>query len=348
MIVDFKALAAPFDPSAVSWRVGSTTKDKSKGMALAYIDARDVMDRLDAVVGPANWRDEYQELAGFVTCKLGIKVGGEWVWKTDGAGKTDVEAEKGMLSDAFKRAAVKWSIGRYLYALESPWVALEARGNSYVISADGLEKLRKLLERKAKEMPAPTIPTVQPSTPAASVAASYASPLAKDEKSLDLAKVRDGAALAKALERFGEATKTPRPKPVAPPSRVDAIPTVQPSAPEPGSSESSAISAALLRRLDLQEALIARTIKPKAGVKGTTLPDALQAITHWKTDARNVWNDLTGIDKRRVDARRKEIEALIRKLTGDGNTEKQEAVIVDPETGERVDASTGELLEAAQ
>ncbi len=140
----FTALAAPFAPEAISWRVGSTSKDKSKGMALAYIDARDVMDRLDAVIGPENWRDEYQEIAGFVVCKLWVRIGDEWVWKCDGAGKTDVEAEKGMLSDAFKRTAVKWGVGRYLYSLDSPWVKL----NEYKqIEKSEYPKLEALLRR---------------------------------------------------------------------------------------------------------------------------------------------------------------------------------------------------------
>lgn len=38
-------LAAPFPPENVSWRVGSTTQDKKKGMALAFIDARDAISR---------------------------------------------------------------------------------------------------------------------------------------------------------------------------------------------------------------------------------------------------------------------------------------------------------------
>ena len=33
------ALAAPFSPTAISWRVGSMNKDKTKAMALAYVDA---------------------------------------------------------------------------------------------------------------------------------------------------------------------------------------------------------------------------------------------------------------------------------------------------------------------
>ena len=92
-------------------------------MALAYLDARDVMDRLDLVCGPENWQSEYVETAkGRVICKIGIRVTDDWVWKSDGAGDTAVEGEKGGISDAFKRAAVHWGIGRYLYRLSAPWV----------------------------------------------------------------------------------------------------------------------------------------------------------------------------------------------------------------------------------
>ena len=52
------ALAKPFAPSEIEWRVGSTSRDKRSGIALAYIDARAVMDRFDEVMGP-NWKREY-------------------------------------------------------------------------------------------------------------------------------------------------------------------------------------------------------------------------------------------------------------------------------------------------
>lgn len=146
----FVALAAPFPPDRVSWRVGSTMADKKKGMALAYIDARDVMDRLDAVVGPANWRRVHPHANGRTLCSLEIKIGGEWVAKEDGAGDTDVEAEKGALSDAFKRAAVNWGIGRYLYDLPSPWVEIEPAGKSFRIAAKEHEGLQTLLKRDAR------------------------------------------------------------------------------------------------------------------------------------------------------------------------------------------------------
>lgn len=138
-------LKAPFPPERVSWRVGSTNGDKTRGLALAYIDARDVMERLDAVCGPAGWQRSYPHANGKTVCSIGIKIDGEWIWKADGAGDTDVEAEKGALSDAFKRAAVNWGIGRYLYDLDSPWVELEPAGRSFRIKESEQAKLRALL-----------------------------------------------------------------------------------------------------------------------------------------------------------------------------------------------------------
>jgi len=121
----FHVLSQPFNPSQVSWRVGSTNGEKTKGLALAYIDARDVMERLDAVVGPLNWQDRYEVHGGKTICYLSIRIEGEWITKADAAGDSAVEAEKGAISDAFKRAAVKFGIGRYLYNLDNVWVELE-------------------------------------------------------------------------------------------------------------------------------------------------------------------------------------------------------------------------------
>lgn len=127
-------LIAPFPAEQIHWRVGSITKDGSKGMALAYLDARNVMNRLDRTVGPQNWEDDYKEVMGRIVCNLRVRLDGEWVTKSDGAGDTDFEAEKGGLSDAFKRAAVKFGIGRYLYDLPTVWCEVEQRGRTSVIT----------------------------------------------------------------------------------------------------------------------------------------------------------------------------------------------------------------------
>lgn len=132
MTIDIAALSAEFPRSAVSWRAQSVTRDGSKAMALAYIDARDVMGRLDDVCGPENWSDSYVETAkGRVIATIAIRTDDGWVSKSDGAGDTDIEGDKGGISDAFKRAAVKWGIGRYLYATATPWVPCDSYESEY-------------------------------------------------------------------------------------------------------------------------------------------------------------------------------------------------------------------------
>lgn len=179
-MIDFQALAAPFPPDAVSWRVGTSNKKKrqketgdnfakaTKGIALAYLDARDVMGRLDDVCGPGGWQNRYSHTAGKTVCDIGIKVDDEWVWKADGAGDSDIEAEKGALSDAFKRAAVRWGIGRYLYAVSSPWCDLDER--EQITEADR-KKLRALLTNAASvSNPALTVSvSVEPTAPSGSL-----------------------------------------------------------------------------------------------------------------------------------------------------------------------------------
>jgi len=128
--MDLVQLKKPFPVNSIRWRVGATTSDKSKGIALAYIDARDVMGRLDEVCGPENWQCRYPFTG---CCEVGIKVESEWIWKANGAGVTDYEAEKGQYSDSFKRAAVLWGIGQYLYDLPNVWVPIKQKGRSYVI-----------------------------------------------------------------------------------------------------------------------------------------------------------------------------------------------------------------------
>ena len=129
-----KQLKEPFNANVVHWRIGATNAKKlakelgkdikpweaTKGIALAYITARDVMKRLDEVCGD-NWQAEYP-FAG--CCRIGIKIDGEWLWRSNGAGETAVEGEKGQYSDAFKRAAVLWGVGRYLYYLPNVWCDL--------------------------------------------------------------------------------------------------------------------------------------------------------------------------------------------------------------------------------
>jgi len=82
-------LRKPFPREVVRQRKGP------QGKMLDYIDSRQVMDRLDASVGPENWQTRFHEVAGKVCCELGVRINNEWVWKADGAGETSIEGEKG-------------------------------------------------------------------------------------------------------------------------------------------------------------------------------------------------------------------------------------------------------------
>lgn len=118
-------LAAPFPPDVIGWK--AQTVKGERALAVAYIDARDVMDRLDAVLGVEGWQDAYTVLAdGNVVCRLALHIGKDWIAKEDVGSESEQQDEgdkrKASFSDAFKRVAVKFGIGRYLYRLPAQWV----------------------------------------------------------------------------------------------------------------------------------------------------------------------------------------------------------------------------------
>lgn len=120
-----------FPAEDIEWRLQSCGKNGNGfwGMALAYVTNRAIMNRLDEVCGPENWKNEFTSAPdGGVLCGLSIRIDGEWVTKWDGAENTNIEAVKGGLSGSMKRAAVQWGIGRYLYLLEESWVKADDKG----------------------------------------------------------------------------------------------------------------------------------------------------------------------------------------------------------------------------
>lgn len=122
---------------AYHWRIQSI--GEYGATCVAYIDARDAQDLLDEVVGPDKWQSNFKEVAGKVYGGISIKIGDEWITKWDCGTESNMEAEKGQASDAFKRACVQWGIGRFLYRLDI--VKLKTRkhtnGKLYPITSDG-------------------------------------------------------------------------------------------------------------------------------------------------------------------------------------------------------------------
>jgi hypothetical protein len=128
-------LKAPFSPLEIEWRVGSTNRDKTKGLAVAYVTNRAIQNRLDEVFGCFGWENEFKEWRGTSQlCGISVLHEGDWITKWDGADDSNKEATKGGLSDAMKRAAYQWGIGRYLYELPQTWKPITKKGNSYVLT----------------------------------------------------------------------------------------------------------------------------------------------------------------------------------------------------------------------
>lgn len=142
-----RQLREPFDPKDVDFRVqGRANEQTGRAQVVAYIDARAVQDRLDAVVGAGNWSFDWQPLVidkGEVMVAKGtLTIYG--VSKSDAGSASNFEQSLGAVSHCFKRSAVHWGIGRYLYNLPMAWVAVEKGGR---IPENVLRELRAKLPR---------------------------------------------------------------------------------------------------------------------------------------------------------------------------------------------------------
>jgi hypothetical protein len=149
------ALAEPFDPAEVKFKPQAVKGERA--LAIAYVDARVVMDRLDDVLGVGNWQDEFAVLPAMpgdkaeeVMCRLSVRIGDEWVTKCDVGGESDQpdggDKRKAAFSDALKRTAVKFGIGRYLYRLPQQWLDFDP--TKKVFAPTALEQARKMLAPK--------------------------------------------------------------------------------------------------------------------------------------------------------------------------------------------------------
>ena len=153
------ALSSPFEPREIKFKPQMVKNNRA--LAMAYIDARLIQDRLDEVLGVENWQDQYDILTdGSVMCRLRIRLGGRWITKSD-VGSPSEQPDSGdrlkaAFSDALKRAAVKFGIGRYLYRLPAQWV-----------DYDPVKKqLTQLPQLPAFALPTPKAPPAKATKPA--------------------------------------------------------------------------------------------------------------------------------------------------------------------------------------
>ena len=139
-------LEAKFDDKDLEWM--PKMKRNGRQMWLCYIDARAVEKRLDDVVGMGNWHDEYERWGQGrgVLCKLTIF----GVTKQDAADESDIESTKGGVSNALKRAAVKFGVGRYLYDGEPIWLPEDERPQGRFV-----EPVAPVARQQRRQQPSP-------------------------------------------------------------------------------------------------------------------------------------------------------------------------------------------------
>lgn len=141
--MDLSKLTDPFAMENIEWRVSRAGmgRDGIFCLVLAYVTARAIQARFDAVCGPENWRLEEPRMLDVngksaFACGLSIRIGEEWVTKWDVAEPTNVEPAKGGWSSAVKRAGCAWGAGRYLYYLDETFAEvteepIQKRGWNY-------------------------------------------------------------------------------------------------------------------------------------------------------------------------------------------------------------------------
>lgn len=153
-----KRFREPLQPNEVIWKAGEPTKKKNMSKVMPYIDNRAVLNRLDDCFGAGGWQNKLREVKdGFIAGLMLKNDEGEWLTRWDGAGLTDFEAVKGGISDAQKRAAHQWGLGRELYSYPDVYV-YHAPDADYLgrIPDEVLPKLegvvRDCLEGQAKDV----------------------------------------------------------------------------------------------------------------------------------------------------------------------------------------------------
>jgi len=127
-----ETLSKPFDPREVEVKIQAVNRDRTRAQVVAYVDARTVLDRLDEAVGPTGWSDSYDVLTNGTDNEGRRLVEVKCTLTVLGVSKEDVgegDSLKAAFSDALKRAAVKFGVGRYLYRLPKVWADLDERGN---------------------------------------------------------------------------------------------------------------------------------------------------------------------------------------------------------------------------
>lgn len=116
---------------------------------LLYMTSRTVTDLLDETVGAKNWTSEFYTVNNMVVCRIGIWDEDKrmFVYKSDTGSESNIEAEKGLFSDCYKRCLSRWGVNE-LYSAPNITVDDDGYGNRgyYVSLIRYDETARKITE----------------------------------------------------------------------------------------------------------------------------------------------------------------------------------------------------------
>lgn len=116
---------------------------------LLYMTSRTVTDLLDETVGAKNWTSEFYTVNNMVVCRIGIWDEDKrmFVYKSDTGSESNIEAEKGLFSDCYKRCLSRWGVNE-LYSAPNIVIDDDGYGNRgyYVSLIRYDEKARKITE----------------------------------------------------------------------------------------------------------------------------------------------------------------------------------------------------------
>ena len=133
-----EAMAEPFSVMSVEWKPGATTQDKTRALALAYVESRAYITRLNELAD-GDWSDEYQVFTlsdrVAVICRLtiyGVTRTGDGEALLKYGDSADENALTSASAQAFKRACVKFGLGAYLYDLPQVWCDYDQKSRRIV------------------------------------------------------------------------------------------------------------------------------------------------------------------------------------------------------------------------
>ena len=196
-------------PLPFKWKLQSYTKKKDKALCVAYIDSRTVTKRLNEVA-VYGWHREHFSIGVDTYCRLGLVMPDNTIqWRSD-VGESDNATEKAKTSssDSYKRAAINFGLGLFLYDMDIITLPVVQEGTFYnIVKPDGSKvyDLTTYINEEYKKKPTATpqaTPKVTPTVKTEPTGALQPSTQFEDNsktKALELFKELDQAKVIKHL-----------------------------------------------------------------------------------------------------------------------------------------------------